>query len=243
MRNHHHHHLLHITIIIVVVLFSLLSISNQQEVQCTTRTFRDSLSSCPLSSANYTMRLAASVSISKTDNFFQYGKQMANSFHMAVDHINSNIENVSVYLELCEDFSDATIVVSNAQASMHSTDFYLGPYSSSLTNTLANFTTNSNMLLASSAAASSSVFENRSLIFGILPPANVYPTSSIQVWSDALGGNMTFVRLTSLSLFLFSILYYTITSWTHYLHLFLSVLELHSWIFRRGFHLHKVDVF
>ena len=152
-------------------------------IQCTTRSFRD-LSTCPSSSNQYTMRLSASTSQSPSSNFFQYGKQMSNSFQMAVDHINTYIENVSVSLTLCEDFSNSVNVLSNARESSSVSDFLLGPYSSTLTNVLANYTTTQGMLLATSAAASTSVFANRSLVFGLLPPAREYPTSSLLTWSS-----------------------------------------------------------
>ena len=107
---------------------------------------------------------------------------MSNSFQMAVDHINTYIENVSVSLTLCEDFSNSANVLSNAIEASAS-DFLLGPYSSGLTNVLANYTTTQGKLLATSAAASTSVFANRSLVFGLLPPAREYPTSSLLTWS------------------------------------------------------------
>ena len=103
---------------------------------------------------------------------------------MAVDHINTYIENVSVSLTLCEDFSNSVNVLSNARESSSVSDFLLGPYSSTLTNVLANYTTTQGMLLATSAAASTSVFANRSLVFGLLPPAREYPTSSLLTWSS-----------------------------------------------------------
>ena len=108
---------------------------------------------------------------------------MSNSFQMAVDHINTYIENVSVSLTLCEDFSNSANVLSNAIEASAS-DFLLGPYSSGLTNVLANYTTTQGKLLATSAAASTSVFANRSLVFGLLPPAREYPTSSLLTWSS-----------------------------------------------------------
>ena len=164
------------------LIFQLFPQSIQSPIQCITRSLRD-LPTCP-SSEQYTMRLAASTSTSPTSNFFQYGKQMSNSFQMAVDHINTYIENVSVSLTLCEDFSNSVNVLSNARESSSVSDFLLGPYSSTLTNVLANYTTTQGMLLATSAAASTSVFANRSLVFGLLPPAREYPTSSLLTWSS-----------------------------------------------------------
>jgi len=113
---------------------------------------------------------------------------MSNSFQMAVDHINTKIENVTVSLRICEDLSDSSYVLSNVPYMMEdfAPDFLLGPYSSTLTNVLANYTTRSNILLATSAAASTSVFENRTLIFGILPPSKEYPTSSLNAWAGAV---------------------------------------------------------
>mmetsp|Transcript_1221 Transcript_1221/g.1958 ORF Transcript_1221/g.1958 Transcript_1221/m.1958 type:complete len:351 (-) Transcript_1221:631-1683(-) len=143
-----------------------------------------------------TIVIAQPAPLNSSDRFFSIGQNQLRAVEMMVDYINQwprcgvqvGRERYSITLLTFGDSSDMKQMENLAQhSSFLDSDFFLGPYSSILTQVLAEAAQNNSKLLLSGGAAATSVFQNRDHVFGILPPATNYLIPTIEVLSQLEG--------------------------------------------------------
>jgi ABC-type branched-subunit amino acid transport system substrate-binding protein len=109
---------------------------------------------------------------------------------LLVDYINSKRcgvhlpdGNASLVVRAYADNSskDKVNEITTALLAQNDTDFFLGPYSSSLVMIQANLTDSKRKVLISGGAADTAIFLNRSFTFGTFPPVNRYMVSAIEM--------------------------------------------------------------
>ena len=137
-----------------------------------------------------TVELANPMSLDSDNKFFRKGRLQQNAMMMVIDYINTERcgialggERRSLSLRTIGDNSDGSTVDSIGQMLLNSSvglpagwarpDVLLGPYSSGLTGYLAPLAQSFNTLLIAGGASTTSVFTDRDMVFGTLPPTGI----------------------------------------------------------------------
>ena len=146
------------------------------------------------------------LSLSPESQYFEFGRHIYNAYSLLVSWVNDvhggikvgshtkQLEIISVDDQSDKSFVDAithSLIDRNVTGS--SIQLLLGPYSSGLTTVAAKIAQTHEALLMAPAAASTSVFRDRPLIFGMLHPAGKYLTSGIDLLHARNIKSITFI--------------------------------------------------
>ena len=143
--------------------------------------------------------LAGPLSLAVSDHYHHYGLMIRRSTEMWIDMVNIRKrglfvgnKSMSVRLTLVDDASSPQVVgLATEYAGVASlADFFIGPYSSTLTSVACGTSYSANRIMMASNAATPSVIAQNNLTFGTTPPSHAYlPTalSAISSKATALG--------------------------------------------------------
>lgn len=141
-----------------------------------------------------TVTLGGPFSLSEADKFFNIGSKQLTSFQMMIDYINSYRcgvkimeEHYSIRLETYNDHSDKdwTSQIASYLVGRSDVDIVMGGYTSGLTEGLSNVANQSGRLLLAPGAAATSVFNDRPLSFGTLPPGGGFTSQAVKALASA----------------------------------------------------------
>jgi ABC-type branched-subunit amino acid transport system substrate-binding protein len=165
-----------------------------REIDGTTVSTRgyDLLSPDFYNSCNFTSSIIISLptDLYQEDTQFAIADMQLKAVWLVADSININrcgvhlpTGNASILLRAYADNSSVGIVtnITKALLNQNETNFYLGPYSSSLVDAEAKLTNSHGKILISGGAADTAIFKNRNYTFGTFPPVNKYMTSAIEM--------------------------------------------------------------
>jgi hypothetical protein len=134
----------------------------------------------------YVIRMAAAASMSPSDLYFHYGKEMTSGYDLFTNWVNlvrGGIHlwerNYTVVFDYIEDFSDKSSVTSIFNSMLSEYDIFHAPYSSSLTRPAVDITDPAERLMIASAASTTSIFVGRRASFATISSNNEYLDSSM----------------------------------------------------------------
>lgn len=120
-------------------------------------------------------------SIESNDEYYAVGILSLQALTMTVDYINTircgiklQGQNYSILLQTYSDKSNEEIHEAIGYNIVNRTDFMLAGYSSDLTATIAPIAESNSRILVAGGSSRTSVYVNRSHVFGILPPSDSF---------------------------------------------------------------------
>jgi ABC-type branched-subunit amino acid transport system substrate-binding protein len=134
----------------------------------------------------YVIRMAAAASMSSTDLYFHYGKEMTSGYDLFTNWVNLGRGGIdlwgqkyTVVFDYIEDFSNKSSVNSIFKSMLSEYDIFHAPYSSSLTRPAVDITDPAGKLMIASAASTTSIFVGRRAAFATISSNNEYLESSM----------------------------------------------------------------
>jgi len=161
-----------------------------REIHCTTVSVRDYHNlqiGCNLTSS---IIFSLPSDLYQNDTQFSIADMQLRSVWLMADYINIKrcgvhlpSTNAAIIVRAYADNSSIDYVTNITKALLieNETNFYLGPYSSSLVAAEAKLTDSHGKILVSGGAADTAIFRNRNLTFGTFPPVNKYLISGIDI--------------------------------------------------------------
>jgi ABC-type branched-subunit amino acid transport system substrate-binding protein len=145
------------------------------------------------------LRVAATASLRASDAYARQSRDMVRGWHMFALWLNTERKGIklnggyySMYLDLIDDYSDATLVSKVYKTLLSNYNFFFAPYSTSLSKAAVDVTDPAGKFLMSTAASGTSVFQNRASSFTNLP-SNVMYTDAAMAAFKSLGASSTVV--------------------------------------------------
>jgi len=131
------------------------------------------------------------MSMHESDKFFKTGQLQMKAIQMMTDYVNVQRCGVelpdgrhSLKLRTYGDDSDKVKVEAIANHTVSDTDFFVGPYSSGLTEPLGSVAQENSKVLIAGGAAKTTVFSGRDGVFGTFPPTAKYLSQAVKGLSE-----------------------------------------------------------
>lgn len=142
-------------------------------------------------SATKEIRMGTSASMDSKTRYARPGSYMVRGWDFFLDWVNLirggiyvGGEMHYVSIDIIEDYSNASDVISAYKVLADSFDFLFGPFSSALTDYAMDVSETAGKLMMATGASNTTVLKNRASSFGALPPSYTYVDSSMAVFTN-----------------------------------------------------------